>query len=152
MHCPVEFADLVVNTIIVRFLEREDSGDLLPSSMSEVRSAALEQEHTSLPARRAVQLRMHADGAIDGGELKAWHGDVPGARDRHRGGAGVPPASTPRWRESPGVPTPCRSGRAAPGLGRQVIRAYCQVPPDEFTAGATAEVYDPELITVNLWR
>ncbi len=38
------------------------------------------------------------------------------------------------------------------GLKGQVIRACCQVPPVEFIAGTTAEIYDPELITVNLRR
>jgi short chain dehydrogenase len=60
--CPVEFADLVVRTIIVRFLEREDVGDFLPSPMPGVSPAALEQERASLRARRAVPLRMHAEG------------------------------------------------------------------------------------------
>jgi hypothetical protein len=38
------------------------------------------------------------------------------------------------------------------GLKRQVIRACCQVPPVEFIVGTTAEIYDPELVTVNLRR
>jgi hypothetical protein len=70
MRRPIELVGLVAGTIIVRFLEREDAGDLLPSPMPGVSPAALEQERTSLRASRAVQLRMHPEGRYDG-ELKA---------------------------------------------------------------------------------
>jgi hypothetical protein len=141
-----------VSTIIVRFLEREDAGDLLPSPMPGVSPAALEQERTSLRARRAVQLRMHAEGPIDDGELKvsmetfraseaAIAAELAsiGGHSPLAGTAGRPDAAQIR-------------DRLTLGLKRQVIRACCQVPPVEFIAGTTAETYDPELITVSLRR
>jgi len=66
--CAVEFADLVVSTIIVCFPERQDAGDLLPSPVPGVSHSW--QKRASLRARRAVQLRRHAEGVGDG-ELKA---------------------------------------------------------------------------------
>jgi hypothetical protein len=67
MRRPAESADLVVGTIIVCFLEREDAGDLLPSPMPGVSPAALEQERTSLRASRAVPLQ----DACRGGDVTA---------------------------------------------------------------------------------
>ena len=60
--CAVEFAGLVVSTIIVCFPERQDAGDLLPSPVPGVSHSW--QKRASLRARRAVQLRRHAEGVV----------------------------------------------------------------------------------------
>jgi hypothetical protein len=147
--CAVEFVDLVASTIIVRSLEREDAGDLLPSPMPGASPAALEQERTSPRASRAVQLRRHAEG-IEDGELKA---SMETSRARK---AAIAAELAPTGEHSPLAGIAGRPGAAQirdglpPGLTRQVIQACCQVPPAGFIAGTTAETYDPELITVNL--
>ena len=106
--------------------------------------AALEQERASLRARRAAQLRMHAEWPIDDGELKA---SMETFRARE---AALAAELASIGEHSPLAGTAGRrdAGRIweglTLGLKRQVIRACCPVPPAEFIAGTTAETYDPQ--------
>jgi hypothetical protein len=68
-----------------------------------------QQEHASLRARRAVQLRMHAEGAIDDGELKASMETVR-AREAAIAAERASIGEHSPWRAPPGVPTLRGSG------------------------------------------
>ena len=147
---PVEFADAVVRGVITRYLAREDAGDLLPSPRAGPDRAALEAERTALRGRRAVQLRLHAEGSIDDDELKTAL-ETFGARlavisaelentGRHSvltGIAGRPDAAQV-W-----------DGLTL-GLRREVIRACCEDPPVVFLPGKPPDVFNPELIKLNI--
>ena len=147
---PVEFADAVVRGVITRYLAREDAGDLLPSPRAGPDRAALEAERTALRGRRAVQLRLHAEGSVDDDELKTAL-ETFGARlavisaelentGRHSvltGIAGRPDAAQV-W------------DRLTLGLRREVIRACCEDPPVVFLPGKPPDVFNPELIKLNI--
>jgi hypothetical protein len=112
--------------------------------------AALEAERTALRGRRAVQLRLHAEGSIDDDELKTAL-ETFGARlavisaelentGRHSvltGIAGRPDAAQV-W-----------DGLTL-GLRREVIRACCEDPPVVFLPGKPPDVFNPELIKLNI--
>ena len=67
--CAVEFADLVVSTIIVCFPERQDAGDLLPSPVPGVSPAFL--AGARLPACQESRAAPEARRGGSDGELKA---------------------------------------------------------------------------------
>lgn len=140
----------MVRGVITRYLAREDAGDLLPSPRAGPDRAALEAERTALRGRRAVQLRLHAEGSIDDDELKTAL-ETFGARlavisaelentGRHSvltGIAGRPDAAQV-W-----------DGLTL-GLRREVIRACCEDPPVVFLPGKPPDVFNPELIKLNI--
>ena len=150
MRRPAEFADRVVSTIITRYLAREDAGDLLPPPAPGADPAALEAERASLRARRAVQLRLHAEGTIDDGEL-ATTLETFRARD-----TAIVAELAAVGEHSPLAGIAGRRDAAeiweglTLGLRRQVIRACCGTPAIVFAHGTAADAYDPRLIIVNL--